>query len=173
MRIIALLGLGILACGASFGASRLEMATYVEGNLTGLTPQTEGTLVLADDKAMSLKTEQHAIPVVYSTITKAELGATKVHTQQVPLYKVWSLHKRFIGKTRTQYLTVDFKNEDGEDQTMTLELAQTAASDVLSAIQDHTGLGAKAKPAEWWGDDIWKTTRNADRWSKSAATPDK
>ena len=162
--------MAVLACGAAIGASRVETATYIEGNLAGITPQTEGTLVLADDNALSLKTELHSFPVPYLSITKAELGATKVHTKDVPLYKVWALQKRFLGRTRTQYLTVDFKNEAGEDQTMTLELAQAAAVDALSAIQSH-GKSAQSKPA-WWGDDYWKTTRNSDRWSKSAV-PDK
>jgi hypothetical protein len=97
------------------------------------------------------------------------------------------LHKRFTDKTKTQYLTVGFKTVEGADQSMTLELAQSSAPDVVATLQSHTapgvtavrtgGKAASAKSAtaanssnsEWWGDEYWKTARNADKWSKTVA----
>lgn len=168
-RTISFLALGTLACIAAFGASHTEMTTYVGGNLTGVTPNSGGTLTFSDDKAMYFRAGQSNIPVPYESIIKAELGAVKSrprpHTD--PIYKVWSLQKRFTG-IKTQSLTVEFKNESGEEKTMTLELAHANAPAVLSAIQNHSN--GKTAQAGWWGDDYWKTSRNTDHWNQSVAT---
>jgi hypothetical protein len=42
-------------------------------------------------------------------------------------------------------------------------------------INDPNDRGAKASPAtkpgsDWWGDDVWKTTRNAPTWTKPTGT---
>ena len=184
MRIFSLLALSTLASGLALCATRPETFTYVEGNLTGLKPNTGGTLAFASDKALEVRAGLTTIPVSYAAISKAELGATKAYSHDSPLYKVWSLHKRFTGKTETQLLKVEFKNEQGEEKTMTLELAKHSAPNVLSAIRSHApqaekpapvAAAAAAKPAkakgeEWWGDAYWKTTRNADSWKKPGAT---
>jgi hypothetical protein len=186
----------VLAAGAAFGAAaRSETTTYVDGNLTGVTPQTGGTLLFSDDKAMYFRTGLATVPVPYANITKAELGGTQVHSHNVPAYKVWALHKKFAGKTETQLLMVAFKNDEGEEKTMTLELAHNAASTVVSTINSHrsapvtevasvTPAPARqklettaAKPVkhadEWWGDTYWKTARNASSWGTVTAATDK
>jgi len=234
----------VLACATAFAASRAETTTYVDGNLTGVSPNTGGTLLFSDDKAMVFRTGLATVTVPYSAVTKSELGATRETSHGAPVYKFWAHHK----KTETQFLTVEFKNEDGEAKTMTLELAQASAPSVLAAIQEHTGKtevaeappapdpaaapapvaapapapapapavaaapapaqertplstvapepkpapapvpvasnkpiidpkdkGSKASPAtkpgsDWWGDDVWKTTRNASTWTKPTGT---
>jgi hypothetical protein len=203
----------VLACATVFAASRAETTTYVDGNLTGVSPNTGGTLLFSDDKTLVFRTGLATITVPYATVTKSELGATRETSHGAPMYKVWARHK----KTETQFLTIEFKNDEGEARTMTLELAQASAPSVLAAIQDHTGKtqtsevavitpnqekviktvpvappspvavasskpanasndrGAKASPAtkagsDWWGDDIWKTTRNSSTWTKPTGT---
>jgi hypothetical protein len=203
MRFITLTVLALAAAGASFaGAARSETTTYIEGNLTGVTPQTGGTLVFSDDKTMTFRTGLASVPVAYGNITKAELGQRQVHSHDVPVYKVWALHKKFAGKTETQLLTIAFKNDEGEDRTMTLELARNSAATVVNTINSHrsapvtesaaaTEPAAKAtkakakkeepkvetaktpKPADrWWGDDYWKTTRNSSSWGTATASND-
>jgi len=175
--------LAVLACATAFAASRAETTTYVDGNLTGVAPNTGGTLVFSDDKSMSFRTGLTTIAIPYAAITKAELGATRTNSHDVAFYKVWAHHK----KTETQFLTVDFKNEEGAAKTMTLELAQPSAPEVLATIKGHNGsspnalasaktdAGAKASPptksgSDWWGDEMWKTHSNATTWSKPAGT---
>lgn len=131
-----------LVCGSvAFGGSRAETTTYVEGNLPGIAPNTGGTLVVSDEKTMYFRTGLATVGVPYSAIDKAQLGATREVSHGAPLYKVWARHK----KTETQFLKVDFKSEDGEDKTMTLELAQASAPAVLSSIQEHSGNPGVAK----------------------------
>jgi hypothetical protein len=208
-----------LVCAATaFAASRAETTTYVDGNIAGVSPNTGGTLLFSDEKAMSFRTGLATVSVPYAAITRSELGATREISHGAPIYKVWARHK----KTETQFLTVEFKSDEGEAKTMTLELAQASAPAVLATIQDHRGktdtevasakpetapippppappaaekiarpapapvaktapavnpndAGDRASPptkagATWWGDDIWKTTRNASTWTKPVGT---
>ena len=220
-RIPSFAALTVLACGTAFAASRAETTTYVDGNIAGVSPNTGGTLVVSDDKELVFRTGLTSIAVPYTAVTKSELGATRETSHGGPAYKIWARRK----KTETQFLTVEFKNDEGEAKTMTLELAQASAPSVLGAIQEHTGKaqtsevavlkpgqervvtavpvadsaaahsaapapatvasgkpiinpndrGSKASPAtkpgsDWWGDDIWKTSRNSSGWSKPTGT---
>jgi hypothetical protein len=209
-----ILSFALVCAATAFAASRAETTTYVDGNIAGVSPNTGGTLLFSDEKAMYFRTGLATVSVPYSAITRSELGATREISHGAPVYKVWARHK----KTETQFLTVEFKSEEGEDKTMTLELAQASAPAVLATIQDHRSAkettevaaaapapeaapmkqekapkpapsvtatdktsvntndaGAKATPptksgSDWWGDDIWKTTRNAGTWTKPTGT---
>ena len=191
MRTISALTIAVLACGAALAEPRPETATYIDGNVIGVSPHTGGTLMFSDEKAMHLRTASANVTVAYESITKAELGTTREHSHAVPLYKIWELHKRLNETTETQYLTLAFKTSDGESQTMTLELAKSAVPDVTATLQSHTHAGVvpadalppvkltqeqilATKPADsasapWWGDDYWKTARNKDKWNQAAA----
>ncbi|MGA3206106.1 MAG: hypothetical protein ABSF12_26730, partial [Bryobacteraceae bacterium] len=132
----------VLACATASAASRAETTTYVDGNLTGVSPNTGGTLLFSDDKTLVFRTGLTTISVPYTAVTRSELGATRETSHGG---KIWSRRK----KTETQFLTVEFKSEEGEAKTMTLELAQASAPSVLAAIQEHTGKTevAAAAPA--------------------------
>ena len=166
----------ILGCGLVFGAPRPENSTYVDGNVAALKPNTGGTLVFSDDTAITFRTGLAEVAIPYKGISKAEAGATKQHARSdAPLYKVWALPQHFR-HTETQLLTVLFKNDKGEDQTMTLELSKEGAGNVLAAIEGHTEAGAaaqaaaaKSKADDWWGDRYWKTTRNTDKWNNNGS----
>jgi hypothetical protein len=184
-RTASFAALGILACGCVLGAPRPETSTYVDGNVVSLRPNTGGTLVFGDNKAVLFRTGLAEVAMPYAGIRKAELGATKIHSHDVPAYKVWALPRR-IHKTETQLLTVDFKNEEGEDRTMTFELAKPAASAALATIEEHTGVtsataaslsaagagnrSATTNGSSWWGDGYWKTAHNLDTWTNSTGT---
>lgn len=133
----------VLACATAFAASRAETTTYVDGNIPGISANTGGTLLFSDDKALVFRTGLATVNVPYSSITKSELGATRETSHGAPLYKVWARHK----KTETQFLVVEFKSDEGEARSMTLELAQASAPSVLASIQDHTGKTEVAEAA--------------------------
>jgi len=166
----------LLACIAVSGAPRPETSTYVDGNVSALTPHTGGTLVFKDNNSMTFRTGSTDVSVPYASILHAELGATQFHNHDMPgiLRVVNRVHP-----TETQLLTVDFKSSLGENQTMTLQLGKPAASSVLATIQEHTAKSVTALKAPagktadgkeaWWGDSYWKTTRNQDSWNSNAA----
>jgi hypothetical protein len=175
-RTASFAAIGILACGYVLAAPRPETSTYVDGNVASLKPNTGGALVFSDDKAILFRTGLIEVAMPYASILKAELGATKLHSHDAPAYKVWTrLHK-----TETQLLTVEFKNDGGEDRTVTFELAKPAASSVLATIQEHTPAilaasstgtkGAATNGTAWWGDGYWKTKQNLDTWTRAGAT---
>jgi len=201
-----------LSASAAFAATRAETTTYVDGNLTGVSPNTGGTLMLSDDKAMYFRTGLSTVSVSYANVTHSELGAVKETSHGVPIYKVWARHS----KTETQLLIVNFKNDEGEAKSMTLEIAKSSAPGVLASIQSHIpsepaadktpekttvasaepvatpaakpaktvkdepakndskkadnmATGRPARPTDpWWGDDYWKTSRNADKWTQKS-----
>lgn len=157
----------LFAGGLIFGAARPENSTYVDGNVAALKPNTGGTLVFDNDSAMTFRTGLAEVAIPYKEIRKAEAGATQSHSHtSAPAYKVWTLPQR-LHRTETQMLTVQYKNDKGEDQTMTLEMPKTAAASVLSEIETHTTPGAKNTREDWWGDKYWKTSRNAGQWDSN------
>jgi len=186
--------LALFAAGLALADSSPQTATYVDGNVAGVAPKTGGTLLFAGDETMNFRTGLTNVAVPYANISHAELGAVVQTSHNEPLYKVWALHKRFGAKPESQYLIVNFANEEGEAKSMTLELSRAAAPEVLSLIQTHNASAVapgqtqvatagnsrkSAKPdamkagpesSGWWGDDYWKTSRNADKWSKSSTS---
>ena len=174
-RTISVLTLTLVAYGAALAEPPHPEATiYVNGNLTGVSPNTGGTLMFSDEKAMYLRTNSANIAVPYASISHAEIGVPGEHSHQIPLYKVWLSHKRIP----TRYLTLAFKSGDADARNMTLELTQSAASNVMSTLQSHTRPGVvpadsvpqENKNAPWWGDDYWKTDSNTDKWDKAMPT---
>lgn len=169
MRFLIFPTLTILAGGLLLAADS-ETVTYIGGNIADFAPNSGATLNLTNPQSMELRTPLHSIQISYGQIAKAELGSVTVHTSEPePLYKVWALPKRLM-KSETQQMTVAFKNADGQDQTMTIELAKPVASGLLARIARRNGIVADSN---WWGDDYWKTTRNKDQWGGAGAIAQK
>jgi hypothetical protein len=160
MRFLTFTTLTVLA-GGLLAAADPSSITCVKGTIDELSPNTGATLVNTG-KSMEIRTPLHSVQVSYSHISKAELGAIQSHAPEADApYKVWTLHKRFMASPQTQEMTVDFTNEKGQNQTMTLELSKKAAAGLFATIERSSGTVANAN---WWGDDYWKTTRNKDSW---------
>lgn len=152
MRPCILTALALLASSVAMAAD----FTYLHGNFADLLPNTGGTITYRSGRKIELKTPLRKIAIPYAGIVSVELG--EVHAPAPdPLYKVWSLHKRFSGKGETQELTVTFKDDAGQEQTATLELARDEACAVVAAVHDQND--------PWWGDEVWRTTRNSQTWT--------
>jgi hypothetical protein len=160
MRFLTFTTLTVLA-GGLLAAADSSSVTYVKGTIDELSPNTGGTL-LNTAKSMEIRTPLHSVQVPYSQISKAELGAIQSHNPEADApYKVWTLHKRFMTAPQTQEMTVDFTNEKGQNQSITIELPKKTAAGLFATIERHSGTVANAN---WWGDDYWKTNRNKDSW---------
>lgn len=176
MRIALLIATTAMAAQLASAATRNESVTYVEGNLSNVVANSGGWLVLGGDTALELKTGLATVAIPYAAVAKATLGEIRKHPTDTPMYKVWSLHKRF-SKNETQLLKVEFKDEQGEQKNATLELAKDTAENVVDTIARRNPQARIGEPEladaaqepvkkDWWGDDYWKTTRNAGKWSQ-------
>jgi hypothetical protein len=139
-------------------------AVYVIGNLRDVSPGAEGMLVLGEEEAV-FRSGKVVLSVPYSDIRNVELGTKVLPPTGVPLYKVWQLHKRFLAeRPMHQMVNFEFADEDGKDQTMTLEFEESAANETLVEIEIRQGKRSRPKRTtnadSWWGDSAWKTTRN-------------
>jgi hypothetical protein len=153
---LLLLAGGVVFAGAKTGAP----AVYVVGNLNGISPGSEGILALDEDKA-EFRSGKMTFPILYHDIHNAELGTKLNPPSDAPLYKIWQLHKRFVGRPVHQMLTVEFVDKDSNSQTMTLELEESVAVDTMTALEFKLGKKHRATNGEaWWGDSLWKTSQN-------------
>jgi hypothetical protein len=169
MRFLTLPTLTILA-GGLLAAADSATVTYIDGNVAELSPNSGATLYLNNSQSMELKTPLHKVQIPYAQISKAELGSVIAQTADPePLYKVWALPKRLV-KSETQQMKLAFTDENGQNQNMTLEMSKASAESVLATIERHS---PKVANAGWWGDSIWKTTRNRDTWGGAGAVAQK
>ena len=159
MRSISIL---LLSSVVAFAGSGGGPVVYVVGNLDGVSPGVEGILVLEKDQAV-FRFGKTVLPMPYSDIHNVELG-TKVVPTFAPVYKVWQLHKRLVEHPAQRMVNFEFSDKDGNDQTITLELDESAANDTLIEIEIRQGKRIPPKRATngdpWWGDSAWKTARN-------------
>ena len=169
MRFLTLPTLTILA-GGLLAAADSATVTYIDGNVAELTANTGATLYLNGWQSMELKTPLHKVQIPYAQISKAEVGSVMVHTPDPqPLYKVWNLPKRLV-KSETQQMTVAFTDGNGQGQTMTLEMSKASADSVLATIEQRS---PKVANTGWWGDNVWKTSRNRDNWGGAGTVAQK
>ena len=169
MRFLTVPTLTILA-GGLLAAADSATVTYIDGNVAELTPNSGATLYMTNPQTLELKTPLHKIQIPYAQISKAEVGSVMVHTADPePLYKVWALPKRLM-KSETQQMTLAFKDANGQDQKMTIEMSKTSADSVLATIERHS---PKVANTGWWGDSYWKTNRNRDSWGGAGTVAQK
>jgi hypothetical protein len=161
MRIASLVLLASMAALADAGGGP---AVYVVGNLGGISPGDEGTLVL-DHDAVVFRSGKTVVSLPYSDIHNVELGTRVTPPSDAPLYKVWRLPKRFLTeRPMHQMVNFEFADKDGNDHTMTLEFEEAAAIQTLVEIEIRQGKRTPPRRATngdpWWGDSAWKTSRN-------------
>ncbi len=161
MRFLILPTFTILAGGLLLAADP-QTVTYIGGTVADLAPNTGATLYFNSPQTMELRTPLHSVEVPYARIVRVEMGPIVDHSSEAePPYKLWTIPKRLI-KTEGQEMTLAFTGENGQEQTMTVELPKKAAPKLLARIERHSGRVANNN---WWGDGYWKTTRNKDQWN--------
>ena len=154
--LLLLVGGAVLAATNTGGGP----AEYVIGNLNGISPGSEGVLALEDNRAV-FRSGKAAFAIRYQDIHNAELGAKVNPPADAPAYKVWQLHKRIINRPVHRMLTMEFVDQQGNSQTMTLELEEAAAVDTMNVLDLKLGRKHRATNGEaWWGDSLWKTPAN-------------
>ena len=158
MRVLGIL----MICGAAaLAAEAGGPAVYTVGNLQGISPGTGGIVVL-ESRKLVFRSGKSVTAVPYADIMDAELGAKMAPATDAPLYKVWRLPKRISpDRVLHQMLTIEFADKAGNAQTMTFEMEEPAAAATLEQIEIRQGKRHRATNGDpWWGDSLWKTSRN-------------
>lgn len=165
MRFSTLFTALTLCCGLALAADGPQAATYVEGNLPGLAGASAATLDVSGPDGLELNTGTETIKVPWADIASVQVGDSKSFSNsEEPYYKVWTLHKRLFDRTTLQQVSLDF-TADGAERNMTVELEKSAADEMVKTLRERLAPYAKARrDANWWGDSIWKTGRNEDKW---------
>jgi len=162
----------ILASAAAFAGTGGGPAIYMVGNLNAVSPGAEGILALEENNAV-FRSGKTVLSLPYGDIDNVELGAKVTSRPDAPLYKVWRLPQRFLTEhPMLQMVNFEFTDKDGNHQSMTLELDESAANETLAEIEIRQGKRIPPKRATnadpWWGDSAWKTTRNKNTVSPEA-----
>jgi len=172
-----------LAAGSVLHAAASREATYVIGNLDGVSAGASG-YVRAEADHLTFHTGKVTVEAPYAKITSSELGSKLTHPSDASKLKFWEFGKHLSSKTVYQNVTVNFKNGSGNDQTMTLELTEAAALEIHNALGGRIALagdevydssagadfdGHGRQEAGWWGDEAWKTNRNVKTWDSQTA----
>ncbi len=153
-----------------------ESTTYVNGTVSGIPADTEGRLDLGDSEALRFHHGADSVAVPYGRIVNFHLGregqgvgskisggASSVGRTVLPMFF----------SDEMKYLTIEFETEDGNPQSMVLQLPAYDAKAALPVLEARTAeqktaaaaAGAPVnKDPEWWGDRVWRTNRNKHLW---------
>jgi hypothetical protein len=153
----------IMTAGFALASDNVKPVTYLEGNLEGFAVNASGTLEFRDSKAMVVHTKGADAVIPYGVVSKTSDNLIPVVTEKDPLYKVWSLHKRLLVPNPLHAVTVVYKDKAGVEKTLTLEMEKAVADRLQAQVKQETDRNA-ANAGSWWGDSVWKTSRNKADW---------
>jgi hypothetical protein len=117
----------LLSCGSFlFGAMREEKAAYIQGTVTAIPQNAQGTLDLNDDKSLQFRYGQSVYAVPYERIESWELGR---RADGFRSRITQGVSKLMFFRKKAEYLTIDFRKEDtAAVETIVLELPKEVAS---------------------------------------------
>lgn len=125
-----------LALGLAAAADRQEVATYVNGNILGLEPNTTVTLTYSGAKSVLVQARDVVFSVPYTALNHAELKPVSQDPSQSALFGTFALEKKPAKVSDRQLLVMDFDNEASTGKVMVLEMEKPAAQALYAALQD-------------------------------------
>lgn len=167
LRTAVLTSVSCLALCAAAG----DPATYTQGTVKGLPLNTTGKLEM-DGQNLVFHHGSNHLSVPYQNITGIDVDGAAGAKE--PMYKIWKLHKRLGGDSAARRVTVRYAAEPNVNKMMVFTMAPEHADHVRRALDPATAKTFDKKREmgevkstyreEWWGDSMWKTTRNAAKW---------
>jgi outer membrane biosynthesis protein TonB len=133
-----------LAAGSSlFAAANAanHEATYTVGNVDGFQVGAVG-FVRVDDAGVMFRTEAAVVDVPYARITGTAISPKETQNASAPAYNVW---ERLGSKKSRQNLLVNFKDNAGKEQTITLEVSESTVRDIHDTLAVRTQLQASSQ----------------------------
>jgi hypothetical protein len=143
-------------------------AEYVGGTAKGIPLNAIGSLSFDDSKELRFQYGKSVFQLPYASITATDV------TSRGHFYHVLG-HipvPRLFSRGGPQIFSIRYKDASGGNATASFEMAAKAipaTREALAARQEpQSGALASApasgQPEAWWGDHVWKTTRNRSTW---------
>lgn len=126
-----LLFLGFAIEGLCLGVDS-QKAMYVGGTVSSIKEQSEGLSSTADEKVFVVDFGQGKLQIPYNRIETLEYGQ-KVG-RRGGIVSRW-----VITKKRKHYLTISYKDENGQDQAAVLELGKDIVRVTLATLEARSG----------------------------------
>lgn len=134
--------------------------TYLHGSVDGISENSVGTLDLASMEVLVLHAPTVSLEVPYTAIAKT---TRKPVSEKESSHKLWGSAKKF------EEVYIEFKDKNGKAANITLELHQQQA-DLIVGRAERAEQHKSLSRGDFWGDRVWKTKRNQDRWAGEVAT---
>ena len=138
---------------------------YVGGTVKSIPVNSGGTFNFDDAKDFRFTYDGSVYKLPYDQITSTSI-------EKADIRRVWHVFPAMspIANHRMQTLVVNYTDATGATGTLNFELMEYRAVDAQETIAAKRSPVA-ASPAEtaWWGDKLWKTTRNQSVWDAQAA----
>lgn len=112
-------------------------AMYVGGTVNSIPEGTEGKLVLNDKDRFIFRWKGGEWSVPYEQVTSLEYGQKAGRRVGVAIVlTVWAL----FSKKRKHFLTLGFKDEEGQQQAALIEIGKNKTKTALVVLEARTGL---------------------------------
>ncbi len=129
----------VMAANVTLGAVDSKKAEYVGGTISAIQERAEGNLDTATDTQMVFTPERGKGPslmVPYTSITSLEYGQKAGRRVGVAIL-ISPL--ALFSKKRKHFFTVGFKDKDGKEQAIVLELGKDIVRTTLTVVETRSG----------------------------------
>jgi hypothetical protein len=149
-------------------------AEYVGGTAKGIPLNASGSLSFEDNKELRFQYGKSVFRLPYTSITATDV-TSRAHSYRVlghiPV-------PRLFTHGGPQIFSIRYTDATGGNGTASFEMAAKAipaTREALAArLEPQSGALAAApasgQPEAWWGDHVWKTTRNRSTWPTDPTT---
>jgi hypothetical protein len=146
----------VLIMPPGISAGTAKNAEFVSGSEKSIPANTLGSLDVDSSTELRFHYGQALFALPYQKITGTEVVEPNGR-------HLWKMKVPPIGKS-SRFLTITYK--DGEtSRMMTFKAPTTQVSNLVSVIDERRKPKDLAKSADdWWGDKVWRTTRNKSKW---------
>jgi hypothetical protein len=132
--MLALTFLAVLPARPADSGGRVE---YIGGTVAGLAARSEGRLYTVDSEALVYVSRNYRMRVPYPEINLLEYGQ-QASRRILPAILVSPI--LLLSKSRKHFLTIGFKDEEGQQQALVLQVHKNDVRALIAGIEARTGL---------------------------------
>src|ERR1700735_3376318 len=168
IRQVLISGLIFAAVPPAVISAASDSVQYVGGTVKSIPVNSGGTFNFEDAKEFRFTYNGSVYKLPYDRITGTSIERADVR-RVLHVFPAMSP----IASHRKQTLVINYTDATGATGSLNFELAAYRAEDAQETIAAKRSpispAAAAAASNQWWGDNIWKTTRNKAAWDAQAA----